>query len=355
MQNQRSLSLFEGSIKSKYTLHNYKDHVERFLVFTKIKDYDSLSRVDPKEIQVYVEDYVMYLKKNVNPNSVQTMMTGIKHFFIMNKVPLFWELIQKLYPQKVKPSGSKSWETEQIKKMLENTDSKRNKAIIHFLASTGSRSGVFDYDLTMKNLKDVGSDCMAVLIYAGELDEYWSFLTPEATNALNEYFDERVRDGEKLYSDSAIFRTVYGLAIEKAKPVKRNSVTSVIFRIINKANIKRTRVNRNFDIQMEHGFRKRFNTIMKLNSEVNSNIAEKIFGHSVTHKLDNTYFTPNIDDLFKEFKKAIPELTISAELRLEEENQRKQKKINEMESQKDLEIQSLKVRLGNIEKLLEKN
>jgi len=345
---------FEQSIKSKHTLRNYTDHLERFLDYTKLKDYDSLVNMPKDDIEMLVEEYVVYLKKTVSPNSVQTMMTGIKHFFIMNRISLFWELIQKMYPERVKTSGFKAWDTKQIREMLDATTSKRSKALIHFLASTGSRIGVFDYNLSMKHLKNLEDGSKAVLIYAGETDEYWSFLTPEASSALESYFEERKSDGETLSSYSPVFRIHYSLGIETPKQMKRNSVISIIWRIINKAKIKRVRINRNFDIQMDHGFRKRFNTIMKLDSEVNSNIAERILGHSVTHKLDNTYFTPSLENLFAEFKKAIPELTISEELKLKLENENKTKRITELES-RDQEIEKLKARFEAVENLLDKS
>ncbi len=55
---------FEQSIKSKHTLRNYTDHLERFLDFTKLKDYDSLVNMPKDDIEMLVEEYVVYLKKN---------------------------------------------------------------------------------------------------------------------------------------------------------------------------------------------------------------------------------------------------------------------------------------------------
>jgi hypothetical protein len=81
---QRSLLLFEESIKSKVTRNNYLDHMKRFLAFTKLRDYDSLLKLESEQLQTILEDYVMHLKKTVNPNSVPVYMTGIKHFFIMS-------------------------------------------------------------------------------------------------------------------------------------------------------------------------------------------------------------------------------------------------------------------------------
>jgi len=79
-----------------------------------------------------------------------------------------------------------------------------------------------------------------------------------------------------------------------------------------------------------------------------------MLGHSITHRLDNTYFVPKVEDLFKEFKKAIPELTISEELKLKLENENKTKRITELES-RDQEIEKLKARFEAVENLLDKS
>ncbi len=341
LKKQRSLLVFEQGLKAEATRKSYKDQLDRFLAFCKIQDCDSLITMPKERIEDLVEDYLIHLKNTVHPNSVPTMMCGVKHFFVMNRIQLFWEVIQKMYPEKIKSSGGKSWSTEHIRKMLEFTTSKRNKAIIHFLASTGSRIGVFNYPLQMKHLKDMDNGCKAVLLYAEEKEEYWSFLTPEASKALQDYFDKRIKDNEKFYPETPIFRAKYRLGIEKSKPIRRNAVISMIYRIIKNTGLERTRINRNFDIQMDHGFRKRFNSILKLNNQVNSNIAEKIMGHSVTIQLDNAYLPTHdqrvFEKCFEEFKKAVPELTVDNSERLSIKN-----KMLEKEKSK-LEIRNAKV------------
>ena len=117
----------------------------------------------------------------------------------MNDIVIGWEKIQKMYPEQVKKSGQQSWADQHVNQMIEFSNSKRNKALVHFMASTGSRIGVHNYPLQMQHLKDMGDGCRAVLIYAEEIDEYWSFLTPEANKALDEYFEQRRQDNEKFY------------------------------------------------------------------------------------------------------------------------------------------------------------
>jgi integrase/recombinase XerD len=192
----------------------------------------------------------------------------------------------------------------------------------------------------MKHIKEMGDDCRAVLMYAGETDEYWAFLTPEATKYLEDYFDQRKRDGEKFYPETPIFRMEYRLGIEKPIQAKRDTVIGVINRLVKTANIKRQMVNsKNYDIQIDHGFRKRFNIILKLEDSVNSNIAEKILGHSVTIPLDNAYLPAQDDRViqkcFTEFKKAIPQLTISGTARKQAELDMMKEEKSKLEEEKD--------------------
>ena len=63
-----------------------------------------------------------------------------------------------------------------------------------------------------------------------------------------------------------------------------------------------------------HGFRKRFNTVMKLNSNVNDNAIEKMLGHK--NGLDGTYLQITDEVLLEHFMKGIIDLTVSDDHRL---------------------------------------
>jgi len=317
-----------------------------------IKDYDSLIQLPHEKLQEMVEDYIIHLKNKVNPNSVPVMIQGIKHFFIINRIPIHWEIIRRMIPAKVKSAGSIPWSTAQIKKMLDVSNSKRNTALIHFLSSTGARIGVLDHQLQFKHLVDMGDGCKGVLLYADSTEEYWSFLTPEASKSLEDYFEEREQDGEKFFPETPVFRQKYRLGIEKPRVLKSAGGRIILYRIIQKARIKRTKVNRNYDIQMDHGFRKRFNTVLKINNEVNSNIAEKLMGHK--KGLDGVYFKPTREQCFKEFRKAIPELSIDESVRLEEKIKHRDEQIHKLETDKDRRISELESKMDTINKHLEK-
>ncbi|MCJ8306428.1 MAG: site-specific integrase [Nitrosopumilus sp.] len=331
---ERSIIRFEQGIKSRQTLNNYRDHLKNFKAFANFDDYDSLIKKSVEQIQTLVEDYLIHIKENRHPNSVPILMLGVRHFFVMNRIPLYWEIIRKMYPPKKKSAEFKPWTTEQIQKMLLATTSKRNRALIHFLSSTGARVGVIDENFTMKYLENISEGCKAVLLYPNENEEYWEFLTPEASDSLDEYHEERRKRGEIIDEHSPIFRRDYSTG-KKVIPMRRSGIISIMFRVIHVAELERTKVNHHFDIQMDHGFRKRFNTILKLKNNVNSNVAEKLLGHK--NGLDGVYLRPTREQCFAEFRKAIIDLMI-------DDSERQKLKIEQLErDNSELEQYRIKV------------
>ena len=299
----RSILLFEESIKSKYTRKNYFGHLHHFRIFAKAPSIDDLASTPSSKIQNLLEDYLIQLKRGTNPNSIPSKFQGIKHFCIMNDIDINWRIIQKMFPQKQKPPSLRCYTTQEIKELLSNTKSVRDKALIHFLASTGARIGVFDHDLLIGDLKRMESGCNAVRLYSGHVEEYWAFLTPQATRVLVSYHNDRKRHGEIFSECTPIFAT------RGISPVQLgwSGARSVVYRATLRSRIRKIQGNR-YDVQADHGFRKRFNTILKMNNSVNYNIAEKLMGHK--NGLDGVYLTPTIEQCFAEFKKAIPDLTV---------------------------------------------
>ena len=270
----------------------------------KINHADSLLLYGTSELQQELESYLIHLKQIKNPNSIPSKFQGIKHFCIMNEINLNWNKIYKLFPQKQKTQTLRAYTTNEIHHMLNAEKNIRNKALIHFLASTGARIGVFDHVLSMKHMKKMSNSCSAILLYSGDVDEYYSFLTPQATEILTAYHDLRRQKGEKFCDGTPIF----GIDGTIQKQLQWNSVRSIIYRSVQKSKVNRHKQDIRYDVQINHGFRKRFNTILKLGNNVNYNIAEKLMGHK--NGLDGIYFTPTLDELFAEYKKIIHKLEI---------------------------------------------
>lgn len=220
--------------------------------------------------------------------------------------------------------------------MLECTKVLRTKAIVHFLGSTGMRpEGLIDPILRIKHLMELKTSnnqkCYAIKIYDGDESGYWTFLTPEATQALDNYHQwRRESRNEKLDDESPIF------GIMDARNAKGNFLTDKSLRwmlnlLIKASGMKRTKISeRRYDKAIVYMFRKRFNTILKLENDVNSNIAEKLMAHK--KGLDGTYLQPTREECFKEFVKAIPELTVNQAEKQKIQLDKKQQEIDELQS-----------------------
>lgn len=355
----RCIVLFESACKSKTTFRIYYYNLKRFMLFCKVSDFEDLLKIEPRILNEKIEDWLLFLRGKINPNSIPTMYYGVELFFAMNNVLINTIKLRHMFPAKIKKSGANPWKTDDIRKMLSHARYTRDKAIVLFLASTGGRIGSIE-GLKVKNLVDMPLNCKAVLIYGDDKEEYWAFLTPEASKCLQDYFAERRQDGEFINSESPVFRTIYNrnritsrnYARMSPKMIATSSARSSIYRMIEQARIVREKQGFAYDIQMDHGFRKRFNTILKINSGINSNIAEKLMGHK--RGLDGVYFTPTREQCFEEFKKAIPELTIDESLRLKSELDSVVKKLDVSESEKDLRILQLEEQARKTQEILSK-
>jgi len=329
-----SLTLLLETCRSSYTKTNYIKRLNHFKKFLGM-ELDDFVELDNKTIEKHVMMYIIELKKIVNPNTVPTYLTPVRSFLIMNDVLLNWKKIQKFFPNRVKLTGQSAYSTEDVQKMLNVTTKLYNKALIHVLASTGCRVGAIG-QIKMKNIRDVEHGCKMIKIYAGDIEEYTTFLTPEASYAVDQLIKQRKSKGEDITDESFLFNK------KRYKSLGRVSASMIIKRITVKANIRGEKHDGRYNVQICHGFRKRFNTILKQNNEVNDNAIEKMMGHR--NGLDGTYLQITDEELLEHFMKGVLDLTISNDQRLViEKNQLEQEKI-------ELEIKFEK-RLARLEKL----
>jgi len=355
---QRSILMFENSIKSEHTRKTYIYHLNKFMKYFEIDDYDSLAAIGSERMQIMMEDYVMDLKKTLTASSLRVKIAAISTFLECNDIELRWKKIKRLMPAASKKTGGEAWTTEDIKTMLSFTTDHRTKALVHFLASTGVRIGALE-TLRMGNLTDI-EDCKSVLIYEGSPEEYLTFLTPEASQVVDNYIQKRKSDGEIIGLNSPVFRSSYQLASTKSKFAASRSLMEIMLRLVNKSQLRdmQFKIGRRYNKQSDHAFRKRFNVILKTTPNMNISLAEKMMGHSVTVVLDNSYLPINDqtvrDKMFVEFKKAIPELTIDDTARKQAVIEQKEKENSELKIVIDEKDQAL-LRLSKIEAYIERD
>jgi len=335
-ETPRCIQVFEQSVNSPVTRKSYRGRLDAFMEFAKITDYDVLANTDPKQLQLHLENYVMYLKKkhekgDFRARSFNAYLAAIEAFFIQNDVELNFKKVRRWIPKHEKLTGEIPYTNEDIQKMLAASNV-RWKAVIHFFASTGARpEGLFE--LKKKHLASIGNGCTIVTFYQNDSEEYYGFLTPEATDALNAYFQKRQFDGEKLDDDSPIFRNAYRETEgwKNTKTIVVGTAYSSFAKLLEKAGLRKIQkgvIKTRHSKRIFYGFRKRYNTILKDNIDVNPNTAEKLMGHK--NGLDGVYYNPSTQKRFIEFSKAITELTIddAARTQLELDRVNKEKTEN---------------------------
>jgi hypothetical protein len=113
------------------------------------------------------------------------------------------------------------------------------------------------------------------------------------------------------------------------------------------AGMKRVKQNdKRYDVPVCNGFRNRFNTILTRNKDIPYAIKEKFMDHM--YRMESSYFFPTKLELLDAYKKAVPELLVSKESRLKLQNENKQKQIEDLESDKDIQINKMQLQIDSL-------
>lgn len=339
---------FDDALSNQATKRIYRYNLNKLLDFGNLKGYDDLVKLDNEQIHDLLKNWIRELKnRQLKYKSAKTKLNAAELFFEMNKRLLYKKILHKMLPDSDEiPNGDVPFTKDDLQRLLQAAKKPRDIAMIHFFASTGIRPGsLLDPVLRLKHVEDMPNGCKVVKVYDNSKEGYWAFLTPEASKALVNYLNWRKRNGEELTPDSALFKN-YKNPNTKNEHLSDNSTRQILDNLMKLAGIERIKTKNRFDKAIVYGFRKRFNTILKLENDVNSNIAEKLMGHK--KGLDGSYLKPTREQCFKDFEKAIPSLTISDEERLRIENQLKQQEIDDIKK-KNLQIEELEKRIDELE------
>jgi integrase len=266
-----------------------------------------------------------------------------------NQIRLNWKTLGKFAKRDEIRKKPRAYTRNQIQLILKKTLNEKTRVIILLFVSSGIRLGGIAWPLKVGDLMKLG-DLYQITIYAGATKgEYITFCTPETARAIDSYLESRRRCGEKIDTESPLFRRKFD---EDDSLKARTNIHAIgedgISYLVNKALIRaglippHSRPEKRHDIQRVHGFRKYFDTAL-INSGVNPIFKKLLMGHSVN--LDDFYYDKDIEKsrqmLLDEYSKALSELTISDEERLT-------KKVNDLTNQKE-ETETMKKRITELE------
>ena len=355
----RSYRKFYNGIGTRNTvIINYSYGMSKFMNFLvdlhyidSEHDFNKLSKFKSKKVTEVLQEYVFFCNKKVKGVSTRSYLSGPELFFDMNDVIWNRRIVKKsIHRDDTPPGGGSAATDDDVWNLIDSCNNRQEKALLHFLFSTGIRPGaITDPILKVKHLKKMEMGCYAIRVYDESKEGYWSFLTPEAANALDNYLNWRKINGEDVTAESALFRPTRK---KNQMFLKESTARDLLYKIIRRSGIKRVKIGHRYDKAVIYMFRKRFNGKLKMDeNNINSNIAEKLMAHnSKVIKLDTLYLDPPIEKLFMEFKKVIFELTVSKEERQKIEIQKKNDEITELET-KTKTIFDQEERIKNLEKI----
>ena len=145
-------------------------------------------------------------KKEITAGTLRNYVKAIKLSCRMNSINIFWDIILRSLPKVKQHANDRIPTVQEIKKLIEYPD-RRIKLIVLLSASTGIRVGAWDY-MKWKHITPIKNEngdavlAAKLVVYPNEPEEYFTFMTPEAYNAVKEWMDFRASFGEEITGES---------------------------------------------------------------------------------------------------------------------------------------------------------
>lgn len=308
-----------------------------------------------------IVQYLQQLKerveaKEITAGTMKNRYQAIKIFCEMADIPIQWKKLSRSIPKVRKFADDRAPTIEEIQKITEYPD-RRIKSIVCTMASSGIRVGAWDF-LKWKHVIPIERSGLVVaakmVVYAGEGDEYFTFLSPEAYHELEKWKEYRIHAGEQVNKDSWVMRNIWNTKKGYTRglisaPVKLQS--EGVKRLMEDAlwtqglRKKLESGKKRHEFQTDHGFRKWFKTRCELAGMKPINI-EILMGHSTG--ISDSYYRATENEILEDYLKAVDFLTVSTEKKLILENEKIKRHNLHIEMDKD-EIYS---KLKELEPLL---
>ncbi len=367
-----SYQVFIEGLKSPVTKAAYSYALSKFMKHLNLNDPDDLlkRRDRPILIQDRLIGYLIHLKNppcSLRYATRSQYLAAVITFYELNEVVLNKKKIYRYLGEEERPIENRGYTSEEIAKMLEFCD-ERVRAIILFLASSGVRIRAI-IELKLEDLISITEyELYQVRVYAATKDLYFTFITPEASKALNTYLNYRKTCGEKLKPSSPLFRDQFNRndrhSISNPQPIKLRALEWLISQTIQKSGL--STLERQTELHDDHGrirnnvrltagFRKFFDTQL-IYARVEPRTKEMFMGHSIG--LDDHYYQPADNFVLQEYLKAVDYLTINEEHRLRKKVKEFTQKQNEIEIMKENHERDMRIiheKMNRIILMIQKN
>lgn len=335
---------FVDSIRDKETFRKYDGDLYRFFktvpnaVFKKYLNYEPLSRKktdlavsfttlaqnNVKVTKSIISAYVRGLKeqherKEIMPATIKNKLNPIKVLLKSNDVEISWYLVNKSLP-KIGKSKDRAYARTELQNMMKQAIDITDKVIITTVSSTGIRVEAWNF-FTWSDLvifyEDDGTTPKggALRVYHGDIEEYWTHLTPEACMYWILYKEE----WKKRFLNYPKSNDPLLVAVRRSRITRlglegvKARVTKIVEAIGMRPPLKDRQ--RRHEVMIDHGFRKYQNTMLR-RAKVDFADKEEIQGRNPGGQ-EGSYgkYVETDFERFPEYQKAIPFLTIDDSLR----------------------------------------
>jgi hypothetical protein len=202
------------ALKSSESKRQYPRRFKMFLDFLKLegpleeqaKQFLIKARQDPQWVQDNLRDFIAFQIERVGhgkiaESTISNYYKATKLFCEMNGSAqlINWKLITRGMPRGRQAAIDRAPTIEEIQKLVEYPD-RRIKPIVYTMISSGVRIGAWDY-LQWKHITPLTNDkgeviAAKLIVYAGDREEYYTFITAEAFLSLKEWMDFRASYGD---------------------------------------------------------------------------------------------------------------------------------------------------------------
>jgi hypothetical protein len=351
-------SIFILSIRSQVTRGKYLQRIGYFLNFVDIKQGTIEERCNTFGVKAkadrtwLVNNIVKYLqahksraeRKEITGSTLRNYIKPIKLFCEQMDITISWKKVMRGMPKGRRYANDRAPTIDEISRLTQYPD-RRIKPILLTMASSGIRLSAWDY-LRWKDISPIIKDgktiAAKIRIYAeDEEGEYFSFITNEALQALNDWMDYRKECGESINENSWIMRNLWDVTTPKGKGVitipkklKSTGIKRLMERALWAQGIRRKLDigKRRHEFQADHGLRKWFKTRCEISGMKSINI-EILMGHSIG--ISDSYYRTTEQEILLDYLKAVDYLSILEENKLRVENQKIKESNESLEKEKE--------------------
>jgi hypothetical protein len=382
-------SMFRYSIRSELTRKYYERRIRIFLDFiqfeTGIKEMErrcnSFAEKGSNNVNWSISQIISFLhfqkqrveKEEITAATLKNFIKSLKVFCDSADLVIPWKKITRGLPRGRQAASDRAPTIEEILKLIEYPD-RRIKPIVYTMVSSGIRVGAWDL-LRWKHIEPITKEndgeiiAAKLRVYAGDVEEYYAFITTEAYYSLKEWMDFRASYGEKITENSWLMRDLWqtmnmnygarwGLATGPKK-LKSSGIKRLLERAIWEQGIRQplTEGRKRHEWKAAHGFRKFYKSrAEQITKPIN---VELTMGHNIG--VSASYYKPTEHEVFEDYLKATDLLTINtgSELLQKQVEELKEKSIDNEYiikgklQEKDEQIQGLVKKQEKFEQLIQ--